>query len=79
MSAKSIDIAGGESVYCINQSQVMKALEMVHDEADAHTGRSPGIRINLSLTNGDFSVQLERIDAFLRILLFFQSDTKLFP
>ena len=37
MSLKEVDFSGGESVYCINQVQLKKALELV--QADSESAR----------------------------------------
>ncbi len=35
MSIKPIEISGGESVYCVNEAQMKKALEMANENSES--------------------------------------------
>jgi alkylhydroperoxidase family enzyme len=61
MGAKPIEISGGESVYCVNEAQMKKALEMANENPES----SEKIQIYLNMIEKDLSRNEQAALAFV--------------
>lgn len=63
MAVKPIELLGGESVYCINESQLKSAFRLAHDDPEA----APRIQAEITALEKKFSRNERAALAFVLI------------
>lgn len=63
MAVKPIELLGGESVYCINESQLKSAFRLAHDDPEA----APRIQAEITALEQKFSRNERAALAFVLI------------